>query len=1231
AAYTAAAPAGSCTYQNESTASPYAGPAVTCSYNMSATPATTTVTTCTPTQTTSTANSTVWSPTGYACGYAAYTAAAPAGSCTYQNQSTSAPYAGPAVTCSYATTSPTVTTVTSCTPVAYSTSTTNGAVWANNAQTCGYAAYSTAANAASCTYQNKSTTSPYAGPAVTCSFGTSPTVTSVSSCIPVAASGTTTNGSVWIPATTCGYSAYSAYANAASCTPLAQSTASPYTVGVATQCQTTDTGWVGALSCANSTSGGQTVYCWNPNPIVTGPTAVASCTAGTTSCVAPYTASSCITTSCTTNTIQASTAVGSCTQGNTGAPNYINTSCTTTTLSTTNNAPSCTPGIGGPPSYITTTCTVGSGGTSNTLADVAMYYYQTDLRDPSLSNCTGAPSTTYPSGTNVCPNNVFVTPEDNNTQQHLTTYTLGIGVRGAMVYTSPNYMSDTSGDFYSVKTGATANSSPTPPVCSWQANGTVCNWPIPASNSYTNVDDLWHAAVNGHGIYYSASNPSALSTGLTNALSSITARKGAAAAAATSTLNPVAGNNYAYVASYTTVQWTGNLEARSINTITGVIAQAATWCAENIPADTCLAPSVVVASTSGNSTVYNCVTPLSTASSCLSPGVFDSTANTCSLQMAVSCNGTLPPTVAPSSDTRTIYTANSTDTALINFDSIYATNDPVNFSAAHINTLTQWAGLTTSQQAVAGNPVNLINYLRGQTGYDNRASNPVANQLYRSRLAVMGDALESQPSYIAAPTFSYADTGYSAFVAANINRPGAVYMGTNDGMLHAFNGSTGAENWAYVPSIVIPNMYKLADFNYGTQHVNYVNGSPIISDFYCTVNCVGGVTPAWRTILVGGLNGGGREFYALDITNPTSPALLWEFTPAQDANLGYTYGLPVVTKMSNGTWVVLVTSGYDNGSLSGDGVTANSPAGNGLGYLYVLNAQTGAIINKISTGVGSAATPSGLAKIAAWNTASSSNQASYIYGGDLLGNLWRFDINAGAVFLMATLENSLGNAQPITTTPTLGQIDGERIVFVGTGEYLQTSDLSNTNVQSLYAISDTSTSTLYNPRSITKITGSTATGQMVQQTITASGSVRTGSSNPVDFNVDRGWYVDFPDTGERENVDSDLIQGTLLVPTIVPSNTVCAPGGYGWLNFFDYSSGSPVAAPLTPGGPPNTNVSVQYNASIVGMNILYIGGNPIVEVVTSNNPTPEVNTQVAIAPQTTNFSGTRVQWRELIP
>jgi type IV pilus assembly protein PilY1 len=385
---------------------------------------------------------------------------------------------------------------------------------------------------------------------------------------------------------------------------------------------------------------------------------------------------------------------------------------------------------------------------------------------------------------------------------------------------------------------------------------------------------------------------------------------------------------------------------------------------------------------------------------------------------------------------------------------------------------------------------------------------------------------------------------------------------------------------------------------------------------------------------VGGLNAGGRGYYALDITVPTAPTLLWEFTTAADKDVGYSYGQPIVTRKADGTWVVLVTSGYDNGTLSGDSTTINpinnSPAGNGQGYLYVLNAITGAITSKISTGVGSATTPSGLAKIAAWNNEPAGNQAGYVYGGDLMGNVWRFDINStvaatigtGDVMKFATLFSDTAGTQPqpITTTPVLGLVAGKRVIFVGTGQYLGPNDLNTTQLQTQYAIKDdNATATLVNPRKT-----------LVKQTITSAGSSRTVSNNLVNFYTGNGWYVDFPDGGtstvgsERVNIDSKLVQGTLLVPTIVPSNTDCSPGGYGWLNFFNFQTGSSV----------NTTtslVSTKYDATIVGINVIYIDAQPKVGVVTSNNPTPTLDTTVLFSAGVPSFAGKRVIWRELIP
>ena len=853
-------------------------------------------------------------------------------------------------------------------------------------------------------------------------------------------------------------------------------------------------------------------------------------------------------------------------------------------------------------------------GTSDTLADVAMYYYQTDLRTPALGNC-GTVSTSDPEG--LCKNNVFAGGSDTNTQQHMTIFTLGLGANGRMKYDS-GYLNDRSADFNAVRQGLAANSAATPPVCSWQADGTVCNWPTPRSNKPENIDDLWHAAVNGRGAYFSATDPSSLALGLGNALASIAARKGNSAAAATSTLAPVEGNNFAYLASYTTALWKGNLEARGINVDTGSITANASWCAENVAAGVCNAPGTIVTETVGGTQTAYCRTP--GATTCTN-GTFDAQGN-CNVRVPVACQGTMSSRVGIDSDTRIIKTPNSTSTALVDFNAAYAASNPSPFASGTINQLSQWALLDSSQRSEAAG-ANLLNYLRGQTKYEDRSSNDAEDRLFRKREGVLGDVLESQPVYIGAPNFSYPYPGYAAFKSSQASRAGTIYLGANDGMLHAFNATNGEERWAFIPSTVVPNLWRLADKNYAALHRNFVNGPPVISDI-CTANCScdtacvsgGGTPPTWKTILVGGLNGGGRGYYALDVTTPTSPTLLWEFTTTQgqgstkDDDLGYSFGPAQITRKADGTWVVLVTSGYNN----------VSPGTTGLGYLYVLNAGTGAIVSKIATSAGSAATPSGLAKIAVWNTEPAGNQAGYVYGGDLLGNVWRFDINStdtasigtGSVMKFAELySNSAGTQpQPVMTTPVLGKIADKRVVFINTGKYLETSDLTTTQTQSQYAIKDDdATSALVNPRNT-----------LVRQTISAGSTTRTISRNSVNFYSGRGWYFDFPDTGERANVDAQLVLGTLLIPSIVPTNTACEPGGYGWLTFVDYLTGGATNS--------NSLASLRYASPIVGLNVIYIQGRQKVSVITAGED-PQDPPEIPFSTSTAGFSATRVLWREI--
>ncbi|MDP1658986.1 MAG: PilC/PilY family type IV pilus protein [Methylotenera sp.] len=832
----------------------------------------------------------------------------------------------------------------------------------------------------------------------------------------------------------------------------------------------------------------------------------------------------------------------------------------------------------------------GTTAVPNTLADVAKYYHDTDLRTSALGNCTGA------LGNNVCQSPA---PSTANQKQNMVTMTLGMGVDGTLTYTS-DYKTANSGDFSDIK------------------NGTK-NWPDPIANTQeARIDDLWHAAVNGGGSYFSAKNPTELAKSLKQALASIEVKIGAGAAAGTSTLNPTITDNSSYMPSYTSGHWTGNLERRIINATTGTVGLTAVNCVEDVVTSaSCTSPSSIVSDGGGS---YNCVTPGATSATCLSPGVLVGT--DCKVPVAASCSGTLKAMVSALTDVRTIK---------MNVGGALADFNAANVSAAGLNgtfnsawlaaNLTQWISLSPAQQANA-TPNNLINYLRGQTGYDENSADP-NKKVFRTRQATLGDVVDSKPAFLGKPNFSYTDPGYASFKAAQAGRAKVVYLGANDGMLHAFDADTLTELWAYVPTMVIPNMWKLADTAYANKHSYYVNGDPIVSDI-CVSACTS-ASAAWKTILVAGLNGGGRGYYALDITNPTAPQLLWEFNANNEPNLGYTFGAPVITKKPDGTWVVLVTSGYNNISdnspfyaLSGTKFKPNNPplytTGNGEGYLYILDAVSGSKLDQIATGTGNTATPSGLAKIRNHidGDAKKNNTTTYVYGGDLLGNLWRFNIVSNSVIKFAALEAS-GIKQPITTRPELGLINNKRVVFVGTGKYLEVSDLTDYSQQTLYAIKDDSASTtLVNPRSV-----------LVPQTIVPSGADnrKSGSSNVVNFSTGLGWYVDFPDAGERQNVASQLSLGTLAVPTIVPTSSACQPAGYGWSNYLDYTTGLSVV-------PATGILSTRTTSPIVGQVVIYVDGKPILVISTADGKI--VSLPLPIKGSGKGFQTKRSIWRELV-
>jgi len=725
-----------------------------------------------------------------------------------------------------------------------------------------------------------------------------------------------------------------------------------------------------------------------------------------------------------------------------------------------------------------TTRTVGAydggiAGASDTLADVAAYYYKTDLRT------AGA----------VSLNNVPTNDKDTNNAQHMVTFTLGLGLEGFMDYRS-DYETASVGDFAKIKAG-------TNNACSWTSG--TCNWPAPSANQPSTLDDLWHAAVNGRGSYFSASDPNSLAQGLQSALAQLRVATAAAAASATSSPNITQTDNFIYSSTFRTGKWDGEITAQRVDPVTGNVLSTVVWTAQD---------QLDTKAAAGSRQIF---TIDEGAGGRRKPFLFANLSST-------TVGGIAP-------------------------EQSYFLNK--------CGVLSQCTLLTAAQKVIANDGTSLVNYLRGDRTFETFTPPGETEPVFRLRDHVLGDPVNATPAFVKAPQFDFTDAvtpTYASFQIANQGRQGMLYIAANDGMLHALNGDTGDEVWAYVPRIVMPRLAKIATDNWSATHQFSVDGSPQVMDVF--------LSGAWRTILVAGLNSGGRGFYALDITVPSAPTVLWEVCSDaticrnSDADMGYSFGNPLITKRkADGKWVVFVTSGMNNVS-----------PGDGKGYLYTIDIATGQIISKVGTGVGSTTTPSGLNHIAGFaDNFAIDNTARLIYGGDLEGNVWKFDTSSTnpTVTKLAGLFDAGGKPQSITARPELALIDGFPVVYVGTGRYLGTDDLVDPATlglpyayqQSLYAIKD---------RGVTYANFRNA--NVVQNTIIDNGTTRTTTNNTVDWAVNDGWFLDFnpgnTTPGERVNLDPQLVQGTLVVVTNIPNNGACTIGGDSFIYQFNYKSGT---------------------------------------------------------------------------
>lgn len=458
-----------------------------------------------------------------------------------------------------------------------------------------------------------------------------------------------------------------------------------------------------------------------------------------------------------------------------------------------------------------------------------------------------------------------------------------------------------------------------------------------------------------------------------------------------------------------------------------------------------------------------------------------------------------------------------------------ATYDPVSQGGIPFT----WASLNAAQKLLLQpvgdtNGSNRVDYLRGNTALEKRNGG-----VFRNRTHILGDLIDSQALFVGAPSQPFLSSSYITFAKAQINRQPMIYIGGNDGMLHAFDATTGAEVFAYIPNAVIKNLYNLSLPLYNQSHLYYVNGSPTSSDVLFSDN-------TWHTVLVGGEGAGGNSIFALDITNPATFAsdtnvassVLWEFT---DVDMGLTFSNPKIAPISatSPTSAVFFGNGY------------NSTSNNAV--FYAINPQTGAVLKKINlcsvvTSACNATLPQGLSSVSVGQIDGiQSLPITTVYAGDLQGNLWAINVSdptpsLWTARLLFQARDSGGNAQAITTAPvvtlqpTYPRKQGLFIMF-GTGRLLISNDLLDTQTQSVYGIWD-------NPANSSTLTRA----NLQQQTLTLSSGISpiiTATSSTINWNSKFGWYDDLPSSGQRVVVNPDIVNGALVSVLNTPPLSAC--------------------------------------------------------------------------------------------
>lgn len=694
-------------------------------------------------------------------------------------------------------------------------------------------------------------------------------------------------------------------------------------------------------------------------------------------------------------------------------------------------------------------------------------------------------------------NNVAKSNSNESFWQNMGFYAVGLGIDGTLTQNT-----------------ATLNNLTT---------GTT-TWPEPPSDGdgTETIDDLWHATVNGRGRMLSARSADALADGVEGMLAEINTVEASQSGVAASTLS-LTTSTKKYTPNYTTGTWVGNviasdLEAKSGAELCTRWRVSGSWLTD--PLDSTKKHWYVNGKYDGTPDLPPCVG---------SPTTF---------------NG------IPAHTSRNIYAWND-----ISFGDFNSSNPYVMSATTGV----------ASEKLTAGD-ANLVNYLRGDKSREDvidSNGNIVTTNSYRARPFLLGDIVNSTPTFIKGalnmsydrlPAGTYGQSAYNTFVATKAARTeGVLFAGANDGMLHGFRETTGAEVFAFVPRAVMPKMHQLASRSY--NHLYFVDGTTAEADA-----CFGGSTcTTWTNLLLGTAGGGGKTVFALDVTSPmtmTASSIKWEITPQTVVSGSYPFAnlgnilTDVQTGLSmDGTWVAIFGNGYNGGA----GTEAS---------LFVVDLDTGALIREIvvRNTIPVSGGNNGLGGVRLLRD--SNQRIIAAYAGDLKGNLWKFDLSSttagswavalGNTPLYKTADTSSPAKQPIMATPAVvpHPLNGYVVAF-GTGKLFESADVSSTVQQSVYGVWDSVTPPAITQIDRTSLVAQTITTAIAGTTVITNSDLSTStvalnyysiSKNPVNWTTATGWYIDLNNTGQRTIYPIEVLAGTYAaVDTVSPTNSVVTP------------------------------------------------------------------------------------------